>query len=251
MFSAIRERFGTAGLVVSVIALIVVLGGTAFAASGGLTSKQKKEVKKIAKSFQGTGPIGPQGPAGANGSNGKDGANGQNGAPGAPGAPGKSVVSDVVAPGPECEAGGYSFEVEGSGQSNVVCNGTNGSGGAGSQTVLAPGETETGVWSLKGEGGTSTPMLNVSFPLRVVPAPSLMGNPAEDPVDCPGSAAHPEALPGWFCLYRAAPYENIFRDGTEYQEDATSGFILEFSVSTPGDPYFARGSWAVTAPAAP
>jgi hypothetical protein len=48
MFSMFRERFGIAG-VISVIALVFAMVGGAFAAGGGLSSKQKKEVKKIAK----------------------------------------------------------------------------------------------------------------------------------------------------------------------------------------------------------
>src|SRR4051794_38320152 len=89
---AIREPFGTAGLIVACIALIAALTGGAYAASGGLTAKQKKEVKKIAKQFAGkpgapgtagakgdTGGKGDTGAAGTNGTNGSDGTNGLQG----------------------------------------------------------------------------------------------------------------------------------------------------------------------------
>ena len=77
---AIREPFGTAGLVVAGIALIAALGGTAFAATK-LNSTQKKEVEKIAKRFAGkngkdgaVGPPGSAGPAGPKGDPGGSGA---------------------------------------------------------------------------------------------------------------------------------------------------------------------------------
>lgn len=47
MFSKFEQRFGTAGLVVAIVALVFAMVGGAFAATG-LTSKQEKEVKKIA-----------------------------------------------------------------------------------------------------------------------------------------------------------------------------------------------------------
>lgn len=78
--TSIREPFGTAGLIVAMIALIAALGGTALAASK-LNSTQKKEVEKIAKKFAGkNGPTGPAGPGGAAGKEGAAGAAGKNGA---------------------------------------------------------------------------------------------------------------------------------------------------------------------------
>lgn len=255
MVSRFHDRFGTAGLVVAVIALIVVLGGTAFAASGGLTSKQKKEVKKIAKSFQGKGPTGPQGPAGANGTNGangKDGAPGAPGTPGAPGAPGKSVVSEEVAPGSDCEAGGYSFEVEGSNEENFVCNGTDGSGGGGSQTVLAPGETETGAWAF------STPPNSMALAAITYPF-ALPSNPTEPPLliepggesttECPGSASEPKALPGYVCVYETntSGLEHNWYNPIATPNGEKTGIVMEFG-NTGAASGWGFGSWAATAP---
>jgi hypothetical protein len=77
------ESFGRAGLIVGVLALVLAVVGGAWAASGGLSPAQKKQVIKIAKKFAGEqGPVGPAGPQGPPGS---PGANGQNGAQGPPG----------------------------------------------------------------------------------------------------------------------------------------------------------------------
>ncbi len=77
------ESIGKAGLVVGILALVLAVVGGAWAASGGLSAKQKREVKKIAQKF--AGKPGPTGPAGAPGANGKDGAPGAPGLPGPPG----------------------------------------------------------------------------------------------------------------------------------------------------------------------
>ena len=88
--------------------MIVALTGGAFAASGALTAKQKKEVKAIAKQFAGKpGAQGPQGTAGAVGANGEKGDLGKRGK-GTDGAAGKNVevtptdAGNVV----ECEENG-------------------------------------------------------------------------------------------------------------------------------------------------
>lgn len=193
---AIREPFGTAGLIVACVALIAALGGTALAASGALTSKQKKEVTKIAKKYAGKpGAAGPQGPAGPLGAPGPAGANGKDGAPGAPG---NSVVSEEVSPGGECEAGGYSFEVEGSGETNFVCNGS----AASQDETLRAGEEFTGVWSVTTTtapaGATATALATIPFPKDVEGASA--GIPIEfvafgDPptASCPGDFENPVA----------------------------------------------------------
>ena len=51
MLTRIHRKLGTAGFVISIVALVAALGGGAYAASGGLTGKQKKEVEKIAKKY--------------------------------------------------------------------------------------------------------------------------------------------------------------------------------------------------------
>jgi hypothetical protein len=105
LYHRFHDRFGTVGVILGAIALILALGGSAFAASGGLTGKQKKEVKKIAKQYAGkngapgaTGPQGAPGPAGANGKDGANGADGTNGTNGTNGANGNTVLSGTEAP---------------------------------------------------------------------------------------------------------------------------------------------------------
>ena len=140
MISRIHSKLGTAGFVISILALVVALGGGAYAASGGLTGKQKKEVEKIAKKYAGkpggpgaAGAGGPQGPAGTNGTNGKDGINGGKGEQGSPGsagsagAAGKSVTSSPVLPGDTAcgGRGGAVYEIENVAASETeICNGS-------------------------------------------------------------------------------------------------------------------------------
>jgi len=142
---AIREPFGTAGLIVACVALVLALTGAAFAA-GKLTSKEKKEVEKIAKKF-----------AGKAGAPGAPGANGTNGASGAPGAAGKSIAVSKIEPGEEAceERGGVEVKTEGSGSAREVCNGkagADGTNGTFSTEPLPSGQTLTGVWSTATQG---------------------------------------------------------------------------------------------------
>jgi hypothetical protein len=116
MFSQLRNRFGVPG-VIAVIALVFAMFGGAYAASGGLTPKQKKEVKKIAKQEARklvkagpagpAGPVGPAGPAGPAGAAGAQGAigpegptgpTGADGADGTNGTNGNTILSGTTAP---------------------------------------------------------------------------------------------------------------------------------------------------------
>lgn len=116
MYQRFHDRFGTAGVVIAVIALVAALGGTAIAA-GGLTKAQEKQVTKIAKKYAGKngapGAAGPQGPAGSGGAKGDPGPKGDQGTPGTqgiqgiqgnPGTPGtagtngKTVLSGAADP---------------------------------------------------------------------------------------------------------------------------------------------------------
>jgi hypothetical protein len=236
---AIREPFGTAGLIVACVALIAALGGTAFAAAK-LNSTQKKEVEKIAKKFAKAGPAGAPGAAGANGtagSEGKAGAvgpvglqgpEGPAGEKGPKGANGKSVIAEPAVNGSgagECEAGGTKFEVEGSGTPEAVCNGT-----TGFTKTLPSGETETGTWSA-GPFAAETvaePAFHALFvPISFsIPLAAPLENPAlctasacqvhyvtpegeelngafneETSTECNGSAEAPSAEPGNLCIY--------------------------------------------------
>jgi len=246
---AIRERFGTAGLVVAIFALVLALTGGAYAASGGLTGKQKKEVKSIAKSFQGTGPAGAQGPAGAKGdtgaagANGKDGTNGTNGATGPTGKTGATGASGSTgATGPTGATGATGF--------------------SGFTATLPPGQTETGTFAALGRppvenesgelipGGANAAM---TFP---IPLPAPITNPENikkievgDPVppECNGgTAAEPKAKPGYLCIYNSTFSQSPL--GTVV---SPAGAVLKVGVSgawmlANSESRFA-GSFAVTA----
>jgi len=178
---AIREPFGTAGLVVACVALIAALGGTALAA-GALTGKQKKEVEKIAKKFAGkpgaagaTGPAGPTGAAGTAGDKGDKGEPGEKGKPGENGKPGEkgdegspgespigtSFTGEKTVGSVTCKEGGV--EYESGGESSLVCNGKEGSPWTAGGT-LPTGKNEKGTWYAEGRGGVDV-RTAISFPI--------------------------------------------------------------------------------------
>src|SRR3954469_5627200 len=181
LYRRFNDRFGTAGVVLGVIALILALGGTALAAKGALTGKQKKEVEKIAKKYAGKpgapgaqGPAGPQGPAGANGKDGAKGDKGDsgtNGTNGTEGTDGKSI--EVLAGAAGCgTAGGSTVQVEGEpATAKEVCNGEEGPAGP-TETTLPPGKTETGVWGGRGKDQAVLDIW-ISFALRLPSAPTF------------------------------------------------------------------------------
>jgi hypothetical protein len=276
---AIREPFGTAGLVVACIALIAALGGTAFAAKGALTGKQKKEVEKIAKKFAGKpgaagaqGPAGPQGPVGANG---KDGANGSPGATGPTGPTGKTgptgvagaegssveVIPTAGGPSEACEGtGGVVVEVEGSGTENPVCNGEQGPEGAlGTAGVtLPPGVDEKGGWSLEGSGGEIA-RTAISFPIPL--AEPLEGSSihvfgeAEFTTFCNVGSGNPGTkAAGTLCLYptaKEAASNLLVTDLGLSEEKGTSrtGAIIQYHLGSELEPDltgFAVGAFAVS-----
>jgi hypothetical protein len=183
MFSQIHRRLGTAGFVISIIALIAALSGGAYAASGGLSGKQKKEVEKIAKSFAGKrGPAGKSGSAGPAGAKGDTGAKGDNGAAGAPGTPGSPGAA-----GQEGKQG-----VEGSPWTD---------GG-----TLPSGATETGIWGgvpNNPQGGLLAFPISFPIPLAQAPAETVILKEGELKADgCPGRVnGIPTAERGVLCVY--------------------------------------------------
>jgi hypothetical protein len=201
MYHRFHDRFGTAGVVIGVIALIAALGGTALAA-GGLNPTQKKEVKKIAMKYAGKpgapgaqGAVGPAGSAGAAGKEGPQGKQGGQGTPGIEGPPGET----------------------------------------GFTKTLPTGETETGEWSLIDESAGANAHIGsaVSFniPLAATPAVHYIRTTGMEPVAkekspsgsgefeeveepqpaCPGSFEEPEAQSGSLCIY-ASREENSLKN---------------------------------------
>jgi hypothetical protein len=262
---AIREPFGTAGLIVACVALVAALGGTALAAKGALTSKQKKEVEKIAKKFAGTGPEGKQGvpgPAGKDGSNGADGANGTSGSDGK-GAEAISFTGSKTVGSVTCTEGGV--EVRSAGANNLVCNGKKGTNGqTGFTDTLPGGKTEVGAWSY-GAGPSGLKRIPISFTIPLA-APlgenevhfineageeiSSLGGSGVPPAFCDGDAATPTADPGHLCVYAGtesdlAAASNFIKLLTGGVGASTSGAVLLFGGLSEGG--LGSGAWAVTA----
>jgi Collagen triple helix repeat (20 copies) len=227
--SSFRKHFGIPG-VIAVFALVFAMAGGAWAAKKYVITSTNQIKPSVLKSLQ--GKAGPQGPAGSNGSagakgdagpkgdNGAKGDTGTAGSAGTPGTAGKSIVTGTIAAGPECEKGGVSVEVEGSGVKKPVCNGKEGSpwtaGG-----VLPPEKTETGTWGVsRATAGTATTPIGFTLPLEQEPemvfvqltfgatAEELSTEEAElvfeDAAEhgCPGILnGVPQAEPGKLCVY--------------------------------------------------
>jgi hypothetical protein len=214
MFSSMSRRISPAG-VVAVVALVFAMIGGAYAASGGLTGKQKKEVKKIAKSFQGKGPTGPAGPAGSAGAVGAKGDAGANG-----------VTGPAGPAGPEGKQG-----EEGPEGSPWTAGGT-----------LPKEKTETGVWSVT-IGTSTTGTVATSFIIPLSAAPQVVYVPAgkeeEFEEDCPGNALAPAATEGVACFYTLALAETASESG---EIPFPGGVFLTFN-GVAGDEGI--GTWAV------
>lgn len=178
----LKRRIGAngPGLTVAVIAMLLALTGGAFAASGALTAKQKKEVKAIAKQFAGkpgaTGPAGAAGAPGAKGDQGEKGPQGDPGAKGEKGADGAGVeVTPILEGEAECEErGGALVQKEGAPSGAEVCNGEKGEKGdegkEGSPwtlgSALPPGAIETGSWAFNAAESTNPALVSISFPVQ-------------------------------------------------------------------------------------
>lgn len=254
MFSRIQSKFGTAGLLVAIVALVAAVAGTAFAAAG-LTGKQKKEVAKIAKKYAGkrgpmgpAGPVGPMGSPGAKGDAGSKGDQGAKGDTGNPGAPGKSVQTGAEAEGAHCAAGGLWVEVEGSGTKEYVCNGEDAAAG-GPQTILHPGETETGLWSFKDKELTNI-YANISFPLEMSTEPTFnyVSSTEGTTTACPGTFLEPAATPGNLCVY-GRQVENAEEPPATFgaQINPKLGKIMRFTPLNAEEESYGQGTWAVMA----
>jgi len=260
---AIREPFGTAGLTVAILALVLAMVGGAWAAVG-LNSKQKKEVTKIAKKF-----AGKPGAPGAAGANGKDGTNGTNGSSGAPGSNGKSVVTSAAPVGSgagKCVAGGTKLEVEGSGTSELVCNGKNGT--TGFVNELPSGQTEQGEWAVSGvdvNGGFQQFLSAVTFPFPLSAAPTgIYIGPGEGEGEenesseitngeCSGTFESPAAKAGNLCVFgkSQANVDVAVVTAASSELPTRYGFAVETLTFGPvpvGAEILAAGSWAVKAP---
>jgi hypothetical protein len=273
-----KIRLNGPGLIVAVIAMIVALTGGAFAASGGLTSKEKKQVKSIAqteaKKFQGTGPAGPQGPTGPKGDNGAAGSSGANGV---------SVTSTESAgplDGTHCAGGAAGLggsKFVSAGGTTYACNGKVGPEGPEGEPglegepgeegspwtvdgTLPPGKVETGSWSFAATPA-DTAGVRVALPFFIPLAGPLEGH-AHYQFDedfftfCEGSAEFPKPKAGELCVYvsnaetpEEITFEGVFSASFAEEGASPQGAVLKFG--TPTINTTGGGTYAVRAPEAP
>lgn len=274
MMHRIHQKLGTAGFIISIVALVAALGGGAYAASGGLTGKQKKEVKNIAKQY--AGKPGANGTNGANGAPGAKGDKGDSGANGTNGTNGTSATTEAFSGAKgSCASGGVT--VKSASPEVNVCNGQ-----TGFTDTLPSGKTETGTWAFGDITEAATPpsvarfRVPISFPIPLeegLPASQVhfinvageevieLGPPlVEEPSDfCKGSAKAPTAEPGHLCVYRGTedPLELAKSSNEEFGNPggpgtgfaaSTAGTVLRFSLeANPGVGASGTGTFAVTA----
>jgi hypothetical protein len=265
MFSKLRERFGTAGLIVAIVALVLALTGGAFAATGGLNAKQKKEVKKIAKGFQGTGPAGPTGPAGTNG---KDGTSGEKGATGAEGPKG---ATGATGPTGATGATGPTGATGATGPTGATgATGATGSPWTAGGT-LPSSATETGSWGgrfnfteepepgvKKGKFDTA---VSFNIPLaaelastnvKAISKTGVVGPECDNGVGIAASVTNPEADPGFLCVFvgldegAVGKTPAMSKPSSGLNGTNTTGVILSRGGGLTGELF--TGTWAVTAP---
>ncbi len=259
-YAALRDQFGPAGLVLSVLAIVLALGGGAYAANGGGSHATASKAKALTKAqvlalIKANSKPGPAGPAGANGTNGTSGALGKEGPKGEQ--------------GPKGEPGNPASYPE----------------------TLPPGKTETGVWSDYGSGVISNAPIGVDIKAGITyPIPLTPFFPEENfnnPVGiqegqarfvttqqqehggngegCTGTIKFPTAAPGWLCVYEAHTQSLVgpshhFSEvhkrqaqgfGGSFEEASPWGFLvyLEGPEGAEGEAQIieGEGTWAVTA----
>ncbi len=119
-------------------------------------------------------------------------------------------------------------------------------------TVLPSGHTETGAFAVRFTAAAASDSgdAEVSFPLPLSIAPTPADN-LDDPSACPGTVTAPTATAGNFCFYLG----QIHNVSTIHTADpsgnpdvmGTIGGLLTISSTAAGDTIY-RGTWAVTAP---
>lgn len=200
MLSKLHDRLGSAGLALSVIALVVALAGTAYA-GGALTGPEKKEIEKQSKKFskQFSKQFAIEGPAGPQGLPGSPGEKGDSGAQGEPGEEGKQGPAGE--PGPKGEKGAKGDK--GDPGDPWTAGGT-----------LPVGATETGAFAAKGTAaGMIVASLEFSIPLAA-PLDSehvitLAAGYSGGNENCDGTVESPKADSGYLCIY-IGQTQNLF-----------------------------------------
>jgi hypothetical protein len=263
-YSALHQQFGTAGLVLSVVAIVLALGGGAYAANHATASKAKAGKPGPRGKTGATGPAGPVGPAGPAGPAGSAGATGANGT---------SVTSSLEGKGANCAEGGSKFVAGAS--TTYACNGKEGKAGKNGETgftkTLPIGETETGTWNSENDNSKpeSVEFRSISFPIpletpiaeeHAIFVTSEQQTDITQPTGClGGTVEHPTAEEGYLCIYQghteqpagsAFEVTSIGPPGETINGDHKTGVMgAAFWLLYEGEEssHFMFGSWAVTA----
>jgi len=285
--AAFRRRLGinSPGIALAVVAIVIGLTGAAFAAGGGLTATQKKQVKSIAqteaKKFAKQGPKGDPGPAGPTGPQGGKGDAGTAGTSGKDGVSAEATsFSGAKAP---CTEGGV--EIKSAKPAVLLCNGEEGEQGEKGEKgdpwtaggTLPPGATETGAWTFNGTpADTSGVYASISFqvPLAAVISSAHVHYVAREETECAEqfpepaqeqellqclskiaarcpaeSPLNPKSTPGELCVYEAGGLENatfVQINKPQATESSGAGRSGALLKFTPTGVAFGAGTYAVT-----
>ena len=249
MLQSLHQKLGTAGFVISIVALVAALGGGAYAASSHLSGKQKKEVANIAKHQ--AKKFGKQGKRGKNGQNGLNGANGAVGPVGLPGAGGPQGLPG--AKGADGATGAAGAQGANGANGEEGPEGPEGAEGETGFTETLPSEqTETGTYAagqLTKAGAVFVP-LSFPIPLAANVDVHFLAAGATPTAECPSGPAEPAAAPGNLCVYETTGFGLTYEaaenpeTGEQEEEAGQTGASLNF---TGVEFASSRGTWAVTA----
>lgn len=240
MLSRMHQKLGTAGLVVSIVALIAALTGAAIAAPKFVT---KPEATKIAKKWAKKipGPTGPAGPAGAVGAPGPAGAVGPAGPAGPEGKQGIQGIQGKEGPegepGPPGEDGACS-------EANADC-------------TMPKGSTLQGMWAFGITQKEQTALfIDISWGLKYpggVPKFVYVNKAGEEKGpnagagNCPGTNVEPDAAPGYLCVYEMEALGS-YDPFKFFPPIVSSGGAVFVPIPASGTSVAGFGTWAVTAP---
>jgi len=195
-----------------------------------------------------------------------------NGRKGTIGTNGKSVAVGSEATGTaNCNGnGGATVEVQGSSATRqYVCNGAKGATGGFGGQILSPGVTETGYWTFSTSGGTGAQAwATMSFPQPIADNVSVFNTAfsvdyvtdvSTDTIcgagegGVGGSFLEPKAPEGYVCIFprsgypQNASYSKTQAFPNEFGDSVgASGAVMRFDLTTPANPAFGLGTWAVT-----
>jgi Collagen triple helix repeat (20 copies) len=210
-------------VMVTVLAFVVLAGGTAYAA-GEMLPKNSVGTKQLAKEAVTPAKLSKAskttltGPKGVTGATGATGPQGPQGTPGVKGD--KGDKGEEGEPGPLLE-------------------------------TLPSGKTERGIYSFAGtKAGSFSPSQGYSYPIPLPskPVAQVIEQGGAPTAQCPGSADEPKAAAGRLCLYETRNDTGNIYVELENIGTATLGFGVFAEGLTVGANFEFEGTWAVTAP---